>query len=88
MPLRRRRRRMLTIRIINKDCEIVTEVKNVMLIRETDVTYPYLRYWSKDDEKDGEAVYTSIFEGDVFVMNENGNTIAAYHLTQRPTGKE
>lgn len=28
--------------------------------------------------KDGNM--TSIFEGDVFVMNENGKTIADYHL--------
>jgi len=68
---------MLTIKIIEKDgTEFVTETNRVANMKETDALdgRPGIVYWLPSGDR------INIYEGDVYVMNDFGKTIADYHL--------
>jgi hypothetical protein len=69
---------MLTVKVIGRDGnESVTEVLNVFMNTwEHSRLQPQLVYYFVP----GESTARDVREGDVYVMNENGKTIADYHL--------
>jgi len=69
---------MLTIRIIGTDGnESVIEARSVFMNNwKQSKTMPQLVYYFVP----GESTARDVREGDVYVMNENGKTIADYHL--------
>lgn len=70
---------MLTMLYIEKDgCERVQEIKALMKKPASDsiTDSDYLIYWPVGNGGDGQGV--EIHDGTVYVMNENGKTIADY----------
>ena len=77
---------MLTIKIITPNLlEFVKEVKSVMRRPESESASgrPCVTYF----ETGIDTTANDVFEGQVYVMNDNGNTIAAYDLGN-PLGQE
>lgn len=68
---------MLTIKIVYDGSETIKEVESVALRSSLDVS-PSVTFTEK-----GNAGFVSIWEGDIYVMNDNGKTIADYHLGHR-----
>lgn len=69
---------MLTIKIVEPSGEEdVLEVTHIARRKcsDTPAGLPAITYWLPND---GGSV--NLFEGDVYVMNENGKTIAVFHL--------
>ncbi|MFA5036433.1 MAG: hypothetical protein WC479_04585 [Candidatus Izemoplasmatales bacterium] len=71
---------MLTVRVVsNKGHEIVEEAEVVTLYtaeESNDGKRRVMYFKNVHSDKDGQEV----LDGHVFVMNENGKTIATYHL--------
>ncbi len=61
--------------------EIVKEIESAMRVpaRESVTKSAFLTYWNK--ESDGHPV--EIYDGTVYVMNENGKTIANYVVSTK-----
>ena len=73
---------MLTIKVISKDGkECIEEVKSVMFNPATEQRSATMFVWYEDKE---DLPYT-LYEGTVYVMNENGSTIAKYDIYVNPT---
>jgi hypothetical protein len=71
---------MLTIKIIYNDSVTIKEVEDVTLRPAVCDEGQSVIYTEK-----GCASFVGVWEGDVYVMNENGKTIADFHLGQRVT---
>jgi len=70
---------MLTIKIINGNgFEEVHEVKDVFMVpsEHAKMITGYVYYFVP-----GESTARNVTDGDVYVMNEHGKTIADYHLS-------
>lgn len=73
---------MLTMRYIEEDGhEIVKEIESIMRVpaKESVTKSAHLIYWNVEDK--GQAI--EIYDGTVYVMNENGKTIANYAVSQK-----
>lgn len=67
----------LTIRIIHGDgTELIKSVSSVMLMPDNEHVSKRVVYFEDTENKECVDVYNA----DVFVMNENGKTVADYHL--------
>jgi hypothetical protein len=74
---------MLTVRIIYPDgMESIKEVRTVMVNppKQSPTGAAMVTFWRPDKDSEPEDV----LEGDVYVMNENGKTIASYNIRKPP----
>ncbi len=70
---------MLTILVVYPDgTELVKEVDSVMRRNgvESESGAACITFWTKDEVRD-------IFDGKVFVMNDNGKTVATYVVSSK-----
>lgn len=78
---------MLTIRVIEPSgIEEVREVKSTMLrpAIESPTGSPCLTYFMNSGEGNNWPNSIDVYDGTVYIMNENGNTIASYFLGNLP----
>jgi hypothetical protein len=81
---------MFTLRVIEPSgIETVKEVKGVMLRPgiETITGSPCLTYWPAGDN----SIPVDVCEGDAYLMNDNGKTVADYclgHIQRTPAVEE
>ena len=69
---------MLTISVTDmKGSQNVREVQSVWKVKGEHGNY-LVQYWIKDC-----TIPNTVTEGDVYVMNDNGKTVAYYHLMPR-----
>jgi hypothetical protein len=76
---------MLTVRVIEASgLEQVREVRSVMLrpAKESLTGSPCLTYFL--DSGEGWSNSVDVYDGTVYVMNENGKTVASYFLGNLP----
>jgi hypothetical protein len=70
---------MFTIKIVEPSgLELIKQVKAVMFMPDSksQLGKDCVTYFETGDEPKAPDIY----EGDIYVMNENGNTVADYHL--------
>ena len=89
---------MFTVRVIEPSgLEMVREARSVMLRppAESPTGSPCLTYFTESGDGDNWPNTVDVYDGTIYIMNENGNTIASYFLGNLPrtpameeTGKE
>lgn len=66
---------MLTIKIIDENnTQIVQEAKSVIYVPKTEYNSNYVTYFETEVKR------VTVFSGDIYVMNDNGKTVANYCL--------
>jgi hypothetical protein len=78
---------MLTAKIISEGCEVVKEITSCIFIDNTPTTgssnLPCLTLFLPPSPERDVILHEEIREGTVFVMNDNGKTVANYVLPYR-----